>query len=68
MAFAKKNGSIIVYDAAYALPGKLYAAGVKFALSTYDASSARTLPFEIATAVPAPNVVALKRSRTMSCE
>lgn len=40
------------YDYAYARPAKLHAAGVKFALSSFDASSARTLPFEIATAVP----------------
>jgi imidazolonepropionase-like amidohydrolase len=40
------------YDYAYARPAKLYEAGVTFALSTFNASSARTLPFEIATAIP----------------
>jgi imidazolonepropionase-like amidohydrolase len=50
------------YDAAYARPAKLHAAGVKFALSTFDASSARTLPFEIASGVPygLPHEEALK--------
>ena len=40
------------YDAPYAAPGKLHAAGVKFAISTFNASAARTLPYEAATAVP----------------
>ena len=40
------------YDAAYSHPGKLYAAGVRFAISTYNASSARTLPYEAGMAVP----------------
>ena len=40
------------YDAPYAAPGKLHAAGVKFAISTFNASSARTLRYEAATAVP----------------
>lgn len=40
------------YDAPYAAPAKLHAAGVKFAISTYNASSARTLPYEAGTAVP----------------
>ena len=39
------------YDSAYARPGKLHAAGVRFAISTFNASSARTLPFEAAMAV-----------------
>ena len=34
------------YDAPYAQPGKLHAAGVTFAISTFNASSARTLPYE----------------------
>ncbi len=40
------------YDAPYAAPGKLHAAGVKFAISTFNASAARTLPYEASTAVP----------------
>lgn len=39
------------YDYAYSRPGKLYAAGVRFAISTFNASSSRTLPFEAAMAV-----------------
>ncbi|MDH4044783.1 MAG: amidohydrolase family protein [Gemmatimonadota bacterium] len=40
------------YDERYAQPGKLYAAGVKFAISTFDASDSRTTPFEAGFAVP----------------
>ncbi|RMH13957.1 MAG: hypothetical protein D6701_11790 [Gemmatimonadetes bacterium] len=40
------------YDEAYANPGKLYAAGVRFAIATFNASSSRNLPYEAATAVP----------------
>jgi imidazolonepropionase-like amidohydrolase len=40
------------YDAPYAAPGRLYAAGVKFAISTFNASAARTLPYEASMAVP----------------
>jgi len=40
------------YDEMYAQPGKLYAAGVRFAISTFDASDSRTLPFEAGFAVP----------------
>jgi imidazolonepropionase-like amidohydrolase len=39
------------YDERYAQPGQLYAAGVKFAFATFDASSSRTLPYEAANAV-----------------
>lgn len=39
------------YDAAYSRPGRLHAAGVRFAISTFNASSARTLPFEAGMAV-----------------
>jgi len=40
------------YDAPYAAPAKLQAAGVQFAISTFNASAARTLPYEAAQAVP----------------
>ena len=40
------------YDSIYAQPGMLHEAGVKFAISTFNASASRTLPFEAATAVP----------------
>ena len=40
------------YDERYAQPGKLHAAGVTFAISTFDASDSRTLPFEAGFAVP----------------
>lgn len=40
------------YDEQYAQPGKLHAAGVRFAISTFNASSSRTLPYEAGTAVP----------------
>jgi imidazolonepropionase-like amidohydrolase len=40
------------YDERYTQPGKLYAAGVKFAISTFDASDSRTAPFEAGFAVP----------------
>lgn len=40
------------YDEQYAQPAKLYTAGVTFAISTFDASSSRTLPYEAGTAVP----------------
>jgi imidazolonepropionase-like amidohydrolase len=39
------------YDQAYAQPGQLYAAGVKFAFATFNASNSRTLPFEAGHAV-----------------
>jgi len=39
------------YDEMYAQPGQLHAAGVKFAFATFDASSARTLPYEAGSAV-----------------
>ena len=40
------------YDEAYANPGKLHAAGVGIAFATFGSSSARTLPYEAAQAVP----------------
>lgn len=40
------------YDEAYALPGRLHAAGVKIAFATFNASDSRTLPYEAAQAVP----------------
>ena len=39
------------YDATMAAPAVLHAAGVTFALSTYNSSDARNLPYEIGTAV-----------------
>lgn len=39
------------YDATMAAPAALYKAGVTFALSTYNSSDARNLPYEIGTAV-----------------
>lgn len=39
------------YDAVYAHPGKLHDAGVNFGISTFNASSARTLPYEAGQAV-----------------
>ena len=40
------------YDAVYAQPGELVAAGVKLAFATFTASDSRTLPYEAAAAVP----------------
>lgn len=40
------------YDEQYAQPGKLHAAGVRIAISTFDASDSRTLPYEAGMAVP----------------
>ena len=40
------------YDQAYANPGQLYEAGVKFGFATFGASNSRTLPYEAAMAVP----------------
>ncbi len=40
------------YDAPFAAPARLHEAGVRFAISTFNASSARTLPYEAGTAVP----------------
>ena len=40
------------YDQAYANPGQLYEAGVKFGFATFNASSSRTLPYEAAMGVP----------------
>ena len=39
------------YDARYTQPAKLHEAGVRFAISTFNASSARTLPYEAGQAV-----------------
>ena len=44
-------GDEISYDRMYAQPGLLYEAGVKFALSTFNSSSSRTLPYEAGSAV-----------------
>ncbi len=46
------SGADAPYDEAYANPGKLYAAGVKIAFATFDASDSRTLPYEAAMGVP----------------
>jgi imidazolonepropionase-like amidohydrolase len=40
------------YDEKYAQPGRLHAAGVAFAISTFDASDSRTVPYEAGFAVP----------------
>lgn len=40
------------YDEEYSQPAKLYAAGVTFAISTFNASDSRTLPYEAGFAVP----------------
>ncbi len=40
------------YDEAYTNPGKLHAAGVRFAIATFGSSNVRTLPYEAAQAVP----------------
>ncbi len=39
------------YDGPFAAPGELHRAGVRIAFGTFDASSARVLPYEAATAV-----------------
>lgn len=46
------SGPDASYDEAYANPGRLHAAGVQFALATFNASDSRTLPYEIAMAIP----------------
>jgi imidazolonepropionase-like amidohydrolase len=40
------------YDEKYAQPAALHQAGVKFALSTFNSSDSRTLPYEVGNAVP----------------
>jgi imidazolonepropionase-like amidohydrolase len=40
------------YDERHAQPGRLHAAGVRFAISTFDASDSRTVPYEAGFAVP----------------
>jgi imidazolonepropionase-like amidohydrolase len=40
------------YDEMYAQPAALYQAGVKFAISTFNSSDSRTLPYEAGNAVP----------------
>jgi imidazolonepropionase-like amidohydrolase len=40
------------YDKPYSNPGELHAAGVKFAIATFNSSDSRTLPFEAGMAVP----------------
>lgn len=49
---ALPNGDDESYDEAYANPGKLYAAGVRFAIASFGSSDVRTLPYEAAQAVP----------------
>jgi imidazolonepropionase-like amidohydrolase len=40
------------YDEPYATPGLLHAAGVRFAIATFNASDVRTLPYEAAMGIP----------------
>jgi imidazolonepropionase-like amidohydrolase len=40
------------YDEAYATPGLLHGAGVRFAIATFNASDVRTLPYEAAMGIP----------------
>jgi imidazolonepropionase-like amidohydrolase len=40
------------YDEPYSTPGLLHAAGVRFAIATFNSSDVRTLPYEAAMAVP----------------
>jgi imidazolonepropionase-like amidohydrolase len=49
---ALPSGEDEAYDEAYSTPGQLYAAGVKLAISTFNASDSRTLPYEAGMAVP----------------
>ncbi len=49
---ALPSGADDPYDAPFTTPAKLHAAGVRFAISTFNASAARTLPYEAAQAVP----------------
>lgn len=49
---ALPNSENETYDERYAQPGKLYAAGVRFAIATFGASNSRTVPYEAGTAVP----------------
>jgi len=46
------NGPAAEYDEAYSNPEKLCAAGVKIAFATFNSSDSRTLPYEVAMAVP----------------
>lgn len=46
------NAEDRAYDEMYAQPAALHQAGVKFALSTFNSSDSRTLPYEIGNAVP----------------
>lgn len=48
---AMPSGADESYDEAYANPGILYAAGVRFGFGTFNSSSSRTLPYEAAMAV-----------------
>lgn len=56
------SGPDAPYDEAYANAGRLHAAGVNIALATFNASDSRTLPYEIAMAIPygLPHEVALR--------
>lgn len=47
---ATPSGPDASYDEAYATAGKLYAAGVEFAIATFNDSDVRTLPYEAGTA------------------
>jgi len=46
------NAQDEAYDEMYAQPAALHQAGVRFALSTFNSSDSRTLPYEIGNAVP----------------
>lgn len=46
------SGEYERYDEQYAQPGMLHEAGIRFAISTFNASASRTLPYEAGTAVP----------------
>jgi imidazolonepropionase-like amidohydrolase len=49
---ALPSGENEAYDEKYAQPGRLHAAGVRFAISTFDASDSRTVGYEAGFAVP----------------
>jgi imidazolonepropionase-like amidohydrolase len=50
------------YDEPYSTPGLLHAAGVRFAIATFNASDVRTLPYEAAMGIPfgLPRAAALR--------
>jgi imidazolonepropionase-like amidohydrolase len=49
---ALPSGDDEAYDEAYSTAGQLVAAGVKIAISTFNAADSRTLPYEAGMAVP----------------